>query len=246
MSTAQPLRRIPPEAVGVAALALHNVAVHRLLPAPADAALNLATAVGLTGFARHAGCSRGDLGIRAEDAGSGLRAGLGAAAVAGGAVALAATLPSTRRFFHDRRISGAGHREAAYHLAVRIPLATALAEELLFRGVLLALFRQRRSEVAAVLWTSLLFGAWHVLPTIDHYQGNPASQLVADPGRGRRLAVLATTLSTATAGGAFAWLRLRSRSVLAPILVHAAVNVSAYLAGRRLRHQVREARSCDD
>jgi hypothetical protein len=32
----------------------------------------------------------------------------------------------------------------------------------------------------------MLFGAWHVLPTIDHYQGNPASDLVADPGRGRR------------------------------------------------------------
>jgi membrane protease YdiL (CAAX protease family) len=246
MSTAKPLRRVPPEAVGVAVLALHNVAVHRLLPAPADAALNLATAVGLIGFAQRAGCSRGDLGIRVEDAGSGLRAGLGAAAVAGGAVALAATLPTTRRFFHDRRVSGAGRGEAAYHLAVRIPLATALAEELLFRGALLALFRQRRSPGAAVAWTSLLFGAWHVLPTIDHYQGNPASDLMADLARGRRLAVLATTLSTAVAGGAFAWLRLRSRSVLAPILAHVAVNVSAYLAGRRGRHQPLEGRSCDD
>jgi uncharacterized protein len=246
MSTAQPLGPIPPEAVGVAVLALHNVAVHRLLPAPADAALNLATAVGLTRFARHAGCSRGDLGIGAEDAGSGLRAGLGAAAVAGGAVALAAALPATGRFFHDRRVSGAGRGEAAYHLTVRIPLATALAEELLFRGVLLALFRQRRSPGAAVAWTSLLFGAWHVLPTIDHYQGNPASDLVADPARGRRLAVLATTLSTAVAGGAFAWLRLRSRSVLAPILAHAAINVSAYLAGRRVGHHFEEARSCGD
>ncbi len=71
-----------------------------------------------------------------------------------------------------------------------------------------------------------------MLPTIDHYQGNPASDLAADPGRGRWLAVLATTLSTAAAGGAFGWLRLRSRSVLAPILAHAAADVSAYLAGR--------------
>jgi uncharacterized protein len=117
---------------------------------------------------------------------------------------------------------------------VRIPFATALAEELLFRGALLALFRRRRSEAAAVVWTSLLFGAWHVLPTIDHYRGNPVSDLVADPGRGRRLAVLATTLSTAGAGVVFAGLRLRSRSVLAPVLAHAAINVSAYLAGRRV------------
>jgi uncharacterized protein len=216
----------------VAVLALHNLAVHRLLPAPADAALNLATAAGLTTFARHAGCSRADLGIGVEDAGRGLRVGLGAAAVAAGAAALGAALPATRRFFRDRRLSDVGPGEAAYHLTVRIPLATALAEELLFRGVLLALFRQRRSPTAAVLWTSLLFGAWHVLPTLDHYHGNPASDLVADPSRGRRLAVLATTLSTTGAGGVFAWLRLRSRSVLAPVLAHAAVNGSAYLAGR--------------
>jgi hypothetical protein len=100
LRTAGPDRGIPPEAVAVAVLAVHNVAVHRLLPAPADAALNLATAFGLTAFARRAGCSRRDLGIGAEDAESGLRVGLGAAAVAGGAVALAAALPATRRFFH--------------------------------------------------------------------------------------------------------------------------------------------------
>jgi membrane protease YdiL (CAAX protease family) len=228
-----PQRRVPPEAVGVAVLALHNLAVHRLLPAPADAALNLVTAVGLTGFARRAGCSRRDLGIDPADAASGLRTGLGAAAVAGGAVALAAALPVTGRFFGDRRVTGAGGGEAAYQVAVRIPLATALGEELLFRGVLLGLFGRRRSTAMAVGWTSLLFGVWHVLPTVDHYQGNPVSDLAADPGRGRRLAVLVTMLATAGAGGVFGWLRLRSGSVLAPTLAHAAVNVSAYLAGRR-------------
>jgi membrane protease YdiL (CAAX protease family) len=224
--------KIPAEAVGVAVLTLHNVAVHRALPEPADAALNLATAAGLTAFARHAGCSRADLGIGAEEVGRGLRIGFGAAALAGGAVALGAVVSATGRLFNDRRVVDVGRAEAAYHLTVRIPLATALAEELMFRGVLLALFRQRRSATAALLWTSLLFGAWHVLPTIDHYQGNPASDLIADPRRGRRLAVLATTLSTAGAGAGFAWLRLRSGSVLSPVLAHAAINVSAYMAGR--------------
>jgi membrane protease YdiL (CAAX protease family) len=225
---------VPPEAVGVAVLAAHNVVVHRLLPAPADAALNLATALALTAFAGRAGCSPADLGIRAEDLPSGLRTGLCGAAVAVGGVAAGAGLPATRRFFHDQRVRDVGRPEAVYHLALRIPLATALAEELLFRGALLALVRQRRPTAPAVLWTSLLFGAWHVLPTIDHYHGNPASDLAGDPGRGQRLAVLATMLSTAGAGGVFAWLRLRSRSVLAPALTHAALNMSAYLAGRRL------------
>jgi membrane protease YdiL (CAAX protease family) len=222
---------------GVAMLALHNLAVHRLLPAPADAAMNLLTAAGLTAYARRAGCSGGDLGIRAADAAAGLRLGLAAAAVAAGGVALAASLPATRPFFQDRRVTAVGRREAAYHLAVRIPLATALAEELAFRGALLALLRQRRSRAVAVAWTSLLFSASHVLPTLRHYDGNPASGLVADPGRGRRIAVLGTTLSTAGAGCLFAWLRLRSRSLVAPVLAHAATNVSAYLAGRWLAHR---------
>jgi uncharacterized protein len=225
---------IPPEAVGAAVLTLHNLAVHRVLPAPADAALNLATAAGLTAFAGRAGCSPADLGIRAEDLASGLCTGLCAAAVAAAGVAVGASLPSTRQLFVDRRVTDVSRPEAVYHLALRIPLATALAEELLFRGALLALLRQRRPPVTAVLCTSLLFGAWHVLPTIDHYRGNPASALVADAGTGQRLAVLATMLSTTGAGGVFAWLRLRSRSVLAPVLAHAAVNMSAYLAGRRL------------
>jgi CAAX protease family protein len=225
-------RGVAPEVAGVAVLALHNLAVHRLLTAPFDAALNLVTAAGLTALARRAGCSDEDLGIRAGDTVAGLRLGLAAATVATGGVVLGAALPATRPFFHDRRVIAAGRGEVAYHLAVRIPLATALAEELAFRGALLGLLQRRRSRAAAVGWTSLIFGASHALPTLAHYHGNPASGLVADPRRGPRIAVLGTILSTAAAGWVFAWLRLRSRSLVAPVLAHAATNVSAYLAGR--------------
>jgi uncharacterized protein len=204
--------------------------VHRLLPAPAGAGLNLVTAAGLTVFARRAGCGPGDLGIRAADARAGLRLGLGAAAVAAAAAALVA-VPATRRFFGDQRLAGHGPGESVYHL-IRIPLATALAEELQFRGALLALLLRRRPPAAAVAWTSALFGAWHVLPTLDRSHGNPAGGAVAAGRDGRPLAVLATSAATVGAGAAFAWLRLRSRSILAPALAHAAVNVSAYLAGR--------------
>jgi uncharacterized protein len=215
----------------VAVLALHNLAVHRLLPAPADAALNLVTAAGLTAFARRAGCGPASSASAQADASAGLRLGLGAAAVGVAAVGALAAAPATRGFFGDQRLAGHGPGESAYHL-IRIPLATALAEELQFRGAVLALLLRRRSARVAVAWTSALFGAWHVLPALDHYHGNPASGVVADARSGRRLAVVATLASTAGAGAAFAWLRLRSRSVLAPAVAHAGVNVSAYLAGR--------------
>jgi Type II CAAX prenyl endopeptidase Rce1-like len=157
-----------PEATGAAVVVLHNLAVHRLLPPPADAVLNVVTAVGLTALARRAGCGHDDLGLRAADAAAGLRLGLAAAAVATGGVVLGASLPATRPSFRDRRVSAVGRREAIYHLAVRIPLATAVAEELTFRGALLGLVQRRRSPAATVGWTSLLLGASHALPTLKH------------------------------------------------------------------------------
>jgi uncharacterized protein len=231
------------EVTGAAAVALHNLAVHRLLSSPADAVVNVVTAAGLTAFARRAGCSRDDLGIRAADVAAGLRLGLAAAAVATGGVVLSASLPATRPFFRDRRVIAVGRHQAIYDLAVRIPLATAVAEELTFRGALLGLARRRHSPAAAVGWTSLLFGVSHALPTLQHYDGNPASGLVADPRKGQWVAVFGTTLSTAGAGCLFAWLRLRSRSLLAPILAHAGANASAYLAGRWVVRHPSETRA---
>ncbi|HKE50506.1 MAG TPA: CPBP family intramembrane glutamic endopeptidase [Actinomycetes bacterium] len=215
----------------MAVLGLHNIAVHRMLPEPADAALNLLTAAGLMGFARRAGCEPEDLGTGRVDVNAGLRLGLGASAVCVAAVGVLAAVPATRQWFDDQRLADHNRDEFTYHL-VRIPLATALAEELQFRSALLALLRQRRSQRAAVAWTSALFGVWHVLPAIDQYRNHPAGAAAAYTRRRELAAVAATAGATAGAGVAFAWLRLRSRSVLAPVLAHAALNISAYLAGR--------------
>ena len=117
-----------PEATGVAVLVLHNLAVHRLLPSPADAVLNLVTTAGLTAFARRAGCSHDDLGIRAGDAAAGLRLGLAAAAVATGGVLLARSCRQRGPSPADRRVIAIGRHQAIYGLVVRIPLATAVAE----------------------------------------------------------------------------------------------------------------------
>ena len=225
------VERVPPEIVGVAVLGLHNIAVHRMLSAPADAALNVLTAAGLMGFARRAGCRPKDLGTSRTDVNAGIWLGLGAAAVCVAAVGALAAAPATRQWFDDQSLADHDRAEFTYHI-VRIPLATALAEELQFRGALLALLRQRRSQPAAVAWTSALFGVWHVLPAIDQYRSHPAGAAAADTRRRQWATVAATAGATAGAGVVFAWLRLRSRSVVAPVLAHAALNISAYLAGQ--------------
>jgi CAAX prenyl protease-like protein len=85
---------------------------------------------------------------------------------------------------------------------------------------------------AAASMNSILFGVWHVLPTLHTLRLNPAAASVRrDPMR-MGGAILAAVASTALAGYGLAWLRFRSGSLAAPAVVHASLNAIAYLAAR--------------
>ena len=230
---AQP-QRIPPEVIGASVLLAHNLIVHRALRPPADAALNLASAIGLTAFALRTGCTPAELGLERADLKSGLKTGSIAAACCSTGIGIAAALPSTRSFFLDARLRGMSRRETLYHASLRIPVATALAEEIMFRSALHALFAREHSLRTTMAWTSLIFGLWHILPTLDTFEGNPASNIGRNPARARLLAVLGITGATAGAGLYFSYLRLRSGSVAAAVLTHAAINVVALVIGKAL------------
>ena len=58
----------------------------------------------------------------------------------------------------------ASRRRAAYDVAIRIPLGTALPEELIFRGALFAVLSRSRDRLTAALISSMLFGFWHLGP----------------------------------------------------------------------------------
>ncbi len=141
---------------------------------------------------------------------------------------LGAVVPATRGFFQDERARGGGTRHVLFETLVRIPLGTALPEEVIFRGSLLGLFTQRHSPAVAASMSSILFGAWHVLPTLRTLPLNPAGARAKRTGG----AVLAAVTSTALAGYGLAWLRFRSGSLAAPAVAHAALNAAAYLAAR--------------
>ena len=73
------------------------------------------------------------------------------------------------------------------------------------------------SEPAAIAVTSGVFGIWHIRPTAAALRVNG----FADDRRQATARVAAAT----TAGGAlFSWLRARSGSLLAPVLLHLATN----------------------
>jgi uncharacterized protein len=159
-----------------------------------------------------------DLGLRREDLPAGLRYGGVAFGLVAGALLVAAALPMTRGFLQDAR----GQIEAgqlAYELALTVVLLTAVPEEFAFRGVLLGSAVQLWGPWRATLVTSLLFGLWHVQPTLDTMGDNPAVR-----GDNPVLVVLGAVAVTFVAGLAFAWLRLRSRSLIAPLIAHVAAN----------------------
>ena len=121
--------------------------------------------------------------------------------------------------------------EMVYEVAFNTPLGTVVLEEFAFRGLLLALFLRHTSMWRSVLWSSLLFGAWHILPTLTTAASNGAVEQLASTPAGLVLVVIGNVLSTAVAGAVFAYLRLRSGSLLAPALAHLATNDISFVVG---------------
>jgi membrane protease YdiL (CAAX protease family) len=187
-------------------------------------------AVGLPLIGRAAGLSWNDMGLGRGTWRPGLRwagAEIGMVAVV---IAAGAALPLTRNAFRDTR----------YHLNlggalldsfVLIPVGTVLLEEVAFRGVLWGLLRRARGTATATAVTSLLFGLWHVLPSLGLASDNQAISGTVGSGRSAEVVtVLGTMGFTALAGVVFCELRRRSGSLLAPAGLHWAVNGLAVLA----------------
>jgi len=233
-------RAVAAELAAIGCVAVYNIMVTRIrrrarLPA------NLGAAVALAGLARVSGVRPSELGLSRADVGRGTRVGLVAAVPVAAASAVAVAIPRTRRLLTDEKITGTSPPEAVFETLVRIPLETALAEEVIFRGVLLALGLRSRPRGWAVVTSSMLFGLWHVVPTL----GALARSANVRPDARATSSTAAVVATTALAGAGFAWLRLRAHSVVAPSLAHAALNMVAF-AGVRITSSPRITRPQTD
>jgi membrane protease YdiL (CAAX protease family) len=196
-----------------------NLAANRLAPG-AHLLIGIAVAPGLALIARAAGLTRAELGLgRWRD---GLRrGGIPALALAAG-YGLLLVVPPARDVLE--RADGQSWPAVVLAVLLVIPVGTVLAEELAFRGVLWALVRRRAGTAAATAISSVLFGLWHVLPALG---AGPANEIV---GGATAVRVAATVVVTGIAGVGFCWLRVRSGSLLAPALLHWAINGLGLLA----------------
>jgi membrane protease YdiL (CAAX protease family) len=209
-----------PLVVLVVGLAVYDVLRSLVLPGGWHPWFNATLGVVVLVFGRRIGLGWGELGLARDRLRSGLLYGLAVLGVIAVVLGVLVALPSSRELFPDdtERVSGL---RVLLDAAVRIPAATVFPEEVAFRGVLLALLLRRSPLRRALLVHSILFGLWHVPPLL----------IGAEDGLIRALPLAAGTLAaTAVAGLGFAWLRLRSGSLLAPVLAHIGTNSTATVA----------------
>jgi len=211
-----------------------NLLNNRLLPEAYVATCTLA-AVLLLLLARLDGCSWSQLGVGRGSLRSGLRWSLALVVVVLLCDAVAAALPLTRPAFLDSRAAGLSGGEVLVRGLARIPLGTVLLEETGFRGVLYAMLARRYRLPIAVAISSLLFGLWHVLPSLGLQRENAAVHALFGSGPlGAAASVAAAVAGTTLAGVAFCELRRRSGSLLAPFVLHWATGAVALLLAWKL------------
>lgn len=206
----------------VGALTLVTV-LNRLGPGGTGLIVEPVVAVALLGLARWHGVSWHDLGLSRRTWSRGARwAGLAIGAVT--VVYLAgALLPLTRSAFDDSRYQ-LGVGTALLTGFVLIPLGTILLEEVAFRGVLLGVLRRRKGVALAVSVSSVLFGLWHVLPSLAMGANRLVASVVGENPLATLVMVAAVVAFTGAAGWLLCELRRRSGSLLAPMGLHWAVN----------------------
>jgi len=212
-------------ALAVAVLAMFTVARSLGLLGPEVLAVSVLTAV-LVLIAWSTGATSADLGLGRADVRAGLLYGAGAFGAVLLVLVVAAVIPATNGFLHDSRAQISGGR-LLYELGVSIVLLTAIPEEFAFRGVLLGSALRLWGPWRASLVTSALFGLWHIAPTLHTMSDNREFAGAAAHTGGQVLLVLGSVAVTFVAGLVFCWLRLRSRSLIAPIMAHVATNALA-------------------
>ena len=208
--------------LAAAVLALFAAARPFGLLGPEMLSVSVLTAV-LALIAWSSGATPADLGLGRADMRTGLVYGAGAVGIVLLVLVVAAVIPATNGFLHDSRAQISGGR-LLYELGVSIVLLTAIPEEFAFRGVLLGSALRLWGPWRASLITSALFGLWHIAPTLHTMSDNREFAGAAAHTGGQVLLVLGSVAVTFVAGLVFCWLRLRSRSLIAPVMAHVATN----------------------
>lgn len=172
---------------------------------------------------RQSGLRRTDIGLSKNSINSGLRWGTIAMLIV--VTIITAGIFITPESFMDDRYHQS-LQSAIIRSIIFIPLATVIFEELVFRGILLELLRRQYSLKISVIISSFCFGLWHVFSSL----GVSNALFHTSDAAYAALSVLTVVVATSVAGLGFCYLRLRSGSIIAPMLAHWSINAFALIA----------------
>lgn len=149
-------------------------------------------------------------------------------------------IPRARDKTPDKRFRGMTPGAVGLKILL-ILVGTVVLEELVFRGVLLAAWKSAYSPVAyAVVGSSIVFGLWHIgpalrdeermresaVPTLWELDEGERTRVIKDR---RTSAVSGTVIAMVAVGVLFCLLRIWSRGIWAPSLVHFTANSGGVL-----------------
>lgn len=218
-----------PLAVVLAALVVINIVNNRVAPQAHYLLWAFGGSVILLAIGLLDGNSFTDMGLGLRYLLPGLLWGLGCIGLVALVYIIGSVFKRTRRAFHDERVGSLSGSKLMFQALVEVPFGTVLLEEIAFRAVLFAMLARRFGVVWAIIISAVIFGLWHVLPSIGTHEQNPAlGSVVGEGKKGNFLAVVLSVLTTTLAGVVFAGLRLVSGSVLAPMGLHWATNGLGY------------------
>jgi membrane protease YdiL (CAAX protease family) len=169
--------------------------------------------------------TRSPLGLRPPALWSGLRYGLTAGAATALGIAAITMLAPVRRAMAERDLP----QHPGLWLLVSIPIGTVWPEEAAYRATVGTVAEEAFGPTRGRLLQAAAFGLWHIVDA--RVTGQP---------------VIGTVLLTGIAGWFFGWLHARSGSLVAPMLVHFAVNEAAGLAALGVQRRARRLGSAHD
>ena len=224
---------------------LYGTVLARLVPRQFHILLNIGIAVTAIVLGFGFGLSPKDMGISIYTITSGIAVAIVASVVIAASTLLIALIPPLRKYFLGDNLSKASGKLIAFEAGIRIPFSTALIEEVLFRGVLLGLLLTHYPTAVALVYASVVFGLWHIFPTIATLEQNDATiKAIADKKHRKYAGVIGTVVITTIAGLLFGYLRILANSIIAPWIVHWTINSSG-VAGIYVAKKITEKNNKD-
>ncbi len=221
-----------PEIFFIAVIAVYSLVVTKYIPKKYYSFSNLVIATGAICYGLIIGLSREELGLTMALLQKGIVVGVCLSLPLLIVILLLASHKKLRAHFSETPKKNYNLRAFSYELFFRIPFGTALSEEIIFRSVLLAILLTNHAQSVTIVAASILFGLWHIFPTLHTVKNHdPLIEMMDDTRKRNLVAVLGSVIATTIAGGIFSYIALKTSSFITSWFVHATINGFATLGG---------------